>query len=158
MAQRKPLVLDASLKIQQLQAGDTLATNPDNASATFTSTVVAGEAVYGDAPGSVDQGLASAAASSKVIGLAPAGVTAAATGDYTYDGIVTLTTGEWDVVTGETGGLTVDLNYYLDDGTAGHMLQEDNVATLLTGDSRVLIGTAISTTEIQLNIQEPILL
>lgn len=158
MSVKKPIVFDASLKLQQLQAGDTLATNPDNASATFTSTVVAGEPVYGDAAGSVDAALASAAASSKVIGLAPVAVTAAATGTYTYDGIVTLTTGEWDVVTGEVGGLVTDNNYYLSDAAAGRLLQEDNVAGLTVGDSRVLIGTAISTTEIQLNIQEPILL
>ncbi len=156
MAIKKPLVLDSAGGLEELQAGDNLDVSANKVTRTFTSVTIAGEPVYADTNTSVDGAQANADGTSNVVGLAAAAVGAAATGDMCISGVVTLTTGEWDALTGETGGLTRDLKYFLDDATAGRMLQEDNLTSLGAGDYLVELGTAISTTEMQLDIKTKI--
>lgn len=156
MAIRKPVVL-VDGELQNLQAGDNLA-EVDLLSRVFTSTTVVGEALYADLPGAVNKAQANAAGTSKPIGLAVEGVTAASSGAVQTFGVLVATTGEWDVVTGETGGLTVNAKYYLSDVAAGKLLQDDNLASLATGDYVVEMGVALSTTEMLINIQKRILL
>lgn len=156
MAIRIPLVI-VDGEIQQLQSGDNIG-EVELLSRTFTSTAVKCEAVYADAAGSVGLAQANAAGTSKPIGLATEGVTAASSGYVQSSGVLTATTGEWDAVTGETGGLTANAKYYLDDANAGNLLQDDNLSSLGTGDYVVEIGTGLSTTEMLISIEKRILL
>lgn len=158
MVQKFPLVFDTDLKIQQLQSGDFIAVGSDQITATFTSTAIAGALIYADGNDTVDLAQADAEGTSRVKGLAVAPVTMATSGQYVHDGPLTLTTGEWDAVFGTTGGLTVDLCYFLDDTAAGLGLPEGGTGTLGVGDFRVVVGTAISTTTLLIKVKEAILL
>ena len=156
MAIKKPLVLDVDGRPQQLQAGDTLAAGTDSQiSQTAVATLIAGNAVYVSANDAVSKGVASAKPTSKLLGLAASAISATAAGFIQYGDIVTLTTGQWDAVAGTTGGLTAGTDYYLSPATAGLL-----TATCPTtaGQCVVIIGKAISTTELRLVISEPILL
>lgn len=156
MAIRKPLV-EVAGEIQSLQPGDSIATGADTYVATFTSTAVPGEALYVDANDAVDLAQADAAGTSKVIGLAVAGVTAASTGDVQYGGILSLTTGQWDAVAGTTGGLTAGLKYYLSDVAAGKLLEEGGLSGITQGEYVVEVGKAISTTDMRIEVRRRIL-
>lgn len=156
MAIKAPLVVTDG-EIEQLQAGDNLA-DVHLLSRTFTTTSIKGNVVYADAAGSVDLAQANASGTSKPIGLSPAAVVATNPGDVQTDGVLTLTTGEWDAVTGETGGLTANAKYFLDDATAGMLLQDDNLTSLAVGDFVVVIGKGLSTTELLIDIESRILL
>lgn len=156
MAIKAPLVLTDG-ELQQLQAGDNLA-DVHFLSRVFTTTSIKGNVVYADAAGACDLAQANAAGTSKPIGLSPAAVVATNPGNVQTDGVLTLTTGEWDAVTGETGGLTANAKYYLDDATAGMLLQDDNLSSLAVGDYVVVIGKGLSTTELLIDIETRILL
>jgi len=158
MAIKIPLVLDADLKVQQLQTGDSIDVGADQVTATFTSTAIAGAPVYSDGNDTVDLGQANAAGTSLVVGLAKAPVTAAASGDYVHDGPLDLLTGEWDALCGTTGGLTAGLCYFLSDATAGRLLEQGSTAGITAGDTRVLCGRALSTTTMLVSISEPTLM
>jgi hypothetical protein len=99
------------------------------------------------------QAVASTAATSGVIGLAIPGFnngripTAVVT-----SGPLTLTTAEWDaVVQGESGGLTVGANYYLNSNPS----QKPITSTQPDSDQWVNLGTAISPTTLVVNINGP---
>lgn len=156
MATVKPLVLSASKKVQEIQAGDNLDQQADRHSTTFTSITIAGAPVYSDGAASVENAQADVDGTSRVVGLAATGVAALATGDFIFDGVISLTTGEWDAVVGTTGGLTADLCYFLSDAVAGRILEEGATVGLTGGDNITLLGTALSTTELLINIQPPI--
>lgn len=156
MALKKPVVITDG-EFEQLQAGDNLA-DADLLMRAFTTTALIGQVVYADSAGNVDLAQANAAGTSIVVGLATEAVTAPASGAVQTDNVLALTTGQWDAVTGETGGLTVNKKYYLDDATAGMMLQDDNLSSLGVGDYIVQIGKALSTTEFLIDIEKRILL
>lgn len=161
MALRKPLVIVSGV-VQQIQAGDTLdaavaggdqiiLTN-DEASA-----VVIGAPVYIDANDGFKKAQANAAATTKVRGLvakAP-NIANATTGPVQTNGVLTATTAQWDAVAGTTGGLTAGTTYYLDPATAGKITPS---APSTVGQYVVTIGVAISTTELSIEIAQPILL
>ena len=160
MAQRKPLVI-VNGQIQQLQSGDVLdasvnevdvvSKQNDNAGA-----IVIGQPVYTKANGNVDLAQADAGATVEVLGLVrDASIAAAASGEIQTDGVLTATTGEWDNVTGETGGLTAGAVYYLDPDTPGNLTQ---TAPTTTGDFVVRVGRAISATAMEISVSQPILL
>ena len=157
MALRKPLVI-VSGQIQQLQSGDTLNAPIDTPiviNQTLTSNVLPGSIVYADAADSVDLARANASGTTKPIGMSAAAGTAAASGDIIVDGPVVLTTGEWDAIMGTTGGLTAGAEYFLSAATAG---MGTGTATTTVGQYVVPLGIALSTTELLLNIDRPILL
>lgn len=157
MAQRKPLVLDDSLKMQELQVGDFIDSGGNKITATFTSLTVIGEAVYADGNDTVDLAQANAAGTSKAVGLACGGVAALGSGEYLFAGPATLTIGEWDAIAGTTGGLTADLCYFLSDAAPGNILEEGSTGGIVAGDSVVILGYGISTTTMLVNIEKPIL-
>lgn len=157
MATRKPLVLGSDGRPQQLQSGDTLgiASETGQVEMTATSTVVAGGPVYCDGADSFDLARANAAGTSKVVGLAVVGITAAATGMVQVNGVLSLTTGEWDAVFGTTGGLTPGATYFLSEATAGI---GTGTRPTTVGELVVILGIALSTTELSIRVGEPILL
>lgn len=69
------------------------------------------------------------------------------------DGIFEAATGDWDAVTGQTGGLTEGETYYLDQDTAGKLTVNAPVAY---GDFVAPVGTALSSTELDIEIGAPI--
>jgi hypothetical protein len=68
-------------------------------------------------------------------------------------GVVTATTGQWDAVTGQTGGLTTGAKYYLSNTTAGAL-------TTTAPSTGVLapVGVALSTTKLVLQVERVIIL
>lgn len=159
MALRKPLVLNAG-QVQQLQAGDTLdAPQGGGDQVVLTNnnagTLVPGTPVYTVANDAVDKAKADASATKNVIGMVAASISAAASGPITISGVLTLTTGQWDTAFSTTGGLTKDVRYFLSAGTAG---LGTVTAPSTVGNFLVEIGIAISTTELKVDIKQPILL
>jgi len=157
MTLRKPLVL-VSGQMQQIQAGDTLdatcnevdAVSMENSNA---GALPIGAPVYCDGAGTVDKAQADAAATVEVLGLVQAEIAIAGSGSVQTDGILAATTGQWDVITGDAGGLTAGTVYYLDPDTAGMLT---DTAPTGAGDYVVRVGKAISTTELEISISQPI--
>ena len=160
MAQRKPLVM-VNGQVQQLQSGDTLdavTTEVDLVSRTNNNagSIVIGAPVYPDGNGTVDEAQANASGTVQVLGLVQdTSIAAAASGYIITDGILTATTGQWDAVAGTTGGLTAGTVYYLDPSTAGMITA---TAPTTVGQYVVRLGVALSTTELEISIQQPVLL
>jgi len=71
------------------------------------------------------------------------------------DGVVNLTTTQWDAVTGQVGGLTPSARYYLGVQPGPELT---TTPTLSLGTHLVAIGRAASPTEMVLRIQPPILI
>jgi hypothetical protein len=160
MALRKPLVLNSG-QIQQLQSGDTLdapqsggdvivLTNDD------VGANVIGSPVYIDAADGFKAARANASGTTKVAGLvAAASIASAASGNVMVGGVLTATTGQWDTAFGTSGGLTPGTTYYLSDATAG---KGTPTAPSTSGSYIVRLGVALSTTELMVKIESPILL
>lgn len=151
MAKKKVLVLTNG-QIEQLQPGDFIEaaeipqlTN-DNAGA-----LVIGTPVYSSSNNGVDKARANAVGTANVIGLvADASIAPAAVGGVQFDGTLEATTGEWDAVTGQVGGLVKDTFYYLDTATAGMLTP---TAPSTAGQFVACVGIAISTTELKITLQ-----
>ncbi len=160
MTVRIPLVQDAG-QIEQLQAGDTIAvTVPPYITAPLTNgnagAITVGQAVYASAPDTVDLARADNAATKQVIGIVfDATIAPAALGNIALTGIVTASTAAWDALTGDTGGLVVGARYFLDPGTDGSITQ---TAPSVAGQYIKQVGVGISTTELDVSIQDDILL
>jgi hypothetical protein len=160
MTARKPLVI-VNGQIEQIQSGDTLnATVSTNDSIALTNdeagAVVIGTPVYIDADDGYKKARANASGTANVIGLqVDASVASSATGNIQTDGIFTATTGQWDTITGGSGGLTAGSRYYLDAAAAGKL-----TATATTTASQYVapVGIAISTTELWIDIGTTVLL
>lgn len=161
MALKKPLVVGSDGLPQQLQAGDTLDAAQGGGDVQVMTNanagaVVIGTPVYCSANSSCDKARANAGGTSKVVGLVKtASVSASASGEVVVGGVLTATTGQWDAVTGGSGGLTRDTRYFLDPGTAG-LLTTTPPSTV--GQYVVCVGIALSTTEMLVRVREPILL
>lgn len=157
MAAKKPLVITGG-QIEQLQAGDTLdasVSEVDVISKTNDngSTAVICTPLYQKSDGDVDFGRANAQGTVQIIGFAAEDITAAGSGIVQTDGILVATTGEWDAVTGQSGGLTAGSPYYLSAATAGMMT---TTAPSSAGQFVVRLGLATSSTEFDISIEPPI--
>lgn len=162
MATKKPLVLGANGLPQQLQAGDNISVTAAQASIYQqtngeVAAVVIGAPVYQFAAGSFKKALANAAGTSDVLGLVAdsPSITNGAIGGVCVQGILTATTVQWDAVTGGTGGLVFNTKYFLDPTTSGKLT---STPPTTVGQLVVLIGTAISTVDMEVAIQSEILL
>ncbi len=157
MAAKKPLVITAG-QIEQLQAGDTLdaaASEVDVVSKVNENagTCAPGMAVYPSSDTEVDLARANASGTIQVLGLAKAAILTTASGSIQTDGVLTLTTAEWDAVAGTTGGLIFGTPYYLSAATAGKIT---GTAPTTTGQFVVRVGIALSTTELDISVMAPI--
>lgn len=119
------------------------------------SDTIHGSAVFVSSDGHVDLAQANASTTTKLIGLALAPQTAGNPVEVQTEGILTLTAGQWDLVAGTVGGLTPNAYYYLYPLAAG-LLTETRPAT--AGEYIVIAGIALSTTQLELRILDPILL
>jgi hypothetical protein len=157
MASRKPVVINGG-QLEQLQAGDTLdatVSEVDVVSKTNDngSSAVPGTPLYQKSNGNVDFGRANAQGTVQIVGLAKATITASGSGIVQTDGVLTLTTGEWDAVTGGSGGLTPGSVYYLSAATAGLMTA---TAPSSSGHFVVALGLALNATDLDISIERPI--
>ena len=154
MSARKPLVLNNG-EIEQLQSSDTLdavVSEVDIISLVAAATITIGNPVYLSSANGCNKAQANAVSTAKVIGLAKAGITSGSSGSVQTDGIITLTTGEWDAIAGTTGGLTFNTDYFLSAAASGAI-----TATVPEGTNYIVkIGRAISTLSLDLNISSPI--
>lgn len=94
---------------------------------------------------------ANAAGTYQCIGLTSAAINNSASGVVIVGGVLTGTTGEWDAVTGQTGGLTPGARYFLSNATAGNL-----TTTAPTTGYLVRVGIAVSTTQLLLQFGEPV--
>ncbi len=154
MAARVPLVVGSDGFPQELQSGDNLnaaTTGVDVVSAlnANASTAPPGSPVYYSSGTQFDLARANASGTVKCAGLLRASTATTASGEVQTDGIITLTTAEWDAVTGQTGGLTQGAFYFLSAATAGRM-----TTTAPTGSGEFIkpLGLAKSTTEFEITI------
>jgi hypothetical protein len=145
MTLRLPLVMNGG-QIEQLQAGDTIA-NPVANNYVADAALAPGNPVYGSAAGHVNLAEANALSTSKVLGLSTGTTTSGSSGPIQTDGIVSLTTAQWNTVTGGTGGLTYNSIYYLSPSTAGGLT---TTAPTTAGQIVAPVGLAISTTDLVL--------
>ena len=158
MATRKPLVMVAG-RIERLQAGDTI--EGDIAEVDLVeltnnnaSPVVICEPIYIDGADTFDKAQAGAAGTMDIIALVKdSSIAAAAVGMVQTDGVLSATTGQWDAITGDTGGLTAGTIYDLSAATAGRLVATSPTAV---GEFVVQVGKAISTTELEISIMDPI--
>lgn len=156
MASRIPLVI-VNGRVSQLPSGDTLSgisTNTKVVTNDNGGSLVIGTPVYATADDHVDKADGTAVAKSEVVGLVfDVSIATGVTGSIQFDGILTATTGQWDAVTGGTGGLVAGTVYYLDVATPGKLTA---TPPLTLTDWLVRIGRALSTTELEINIEPPI--
>ena len=156
MAVKIPLVIGGNGLPQQLQSTDSIVvptTTTDIRTATNANAgaIVIGATVYASAAGSIDKARANAAGTSVVVGLVyDVSIAAAGVGNYAVAGFMNATTTQWDAVAGTTGGLAAGTRYFLDPATAGKMT---SVPPTTVGQTIVLIGIGLSTTDLELNPQ-----
>lgn len=112
------------------------------------TTIGIGRAVYISAGDTVRLANANAAGTKNVVGLVfDTSINAAASGSVAVAGSVTATTGQWDTVTGQTGGLTSGSIYYLSNTVAGGL-----TTTAPSTGYVAPVGLALSTTKMVINI------
>ncbi len=112
-------------------------------------TITIGTPVYSD----FRRAKADSSTTNKVIGLAFEDTDAANSGRIQVTGIFTATTGEWDVVTGDSGGLTPNTLYYLSEAVAGKLKTTAPVTGYVSP-----VGIAVSTTQMKIEILNTVLL
>ncbi len=153
MALRKALVVNGG-QIQQLQSGDTLDVQADvvGVQNDNASPAPIGTPLYTKAGGTQDFARANASGTSIVTGLViDASISSGGTGYVKVSGVMSATTGQWDAVTGGSGGLTPGSIYYLDPSTAGKLT---STAPSTTGQFVCEVGEAISTTDFVIRINK----
>lgn len=155
MANRKPLV-DINGTLQELPASDTLDAAVSEVDVVSKvndegTDLLPGEPVYAFDANGVKRARANADGTRKVIGFAKAAHVAGASGSVQTNGVISLSTAEWDAVAGTTGGLTVDAQYFLSSAAAGRMT---GTAPSTSGNWVKPLGVALSTTELLINIQD----
>jgi len=151
MAIRKPLVMNNG-NIEQLQLGDRLAPVPNNTLLMNdeTSLMQAGQPVMVDDLGNAKYTIATN--NKGVIAFCVEDTPPTELGIFQVDGILSLTTSQWDNITGDTGGLRPGRMYFLDDNTISKITR---VAPATVGHYIVRLGTAISKTDFTISIGTP---
>lgn len=156
MSVKIPLVLAADGRPEQLQSGDTVASS-GVATETLTpaSNMNAGGAVYCSGASASTKARANGSPQAFAVGLCQAAQTSGVAGAVQVNGVLTLSTANWDTVTGGSGGLTAGSTYYLDPTTAGNLTATCPTAA---GQYVVIMGRAMNTTDMLITPREPILL
>ena len=91
---------------------------------------------------------ADAAATSNPFGLVVNTIITGASGNVATDGMFTLTTAQWNTITGGSSGLTAGANYFLSATTAGGLT---TTPPSTVGQYVVRVGQALSTTTMAIN-------
>lgn len=114
--------------------------------------LIAGMQVYVSALGVVKRAQANASGTARVCGtVVDASIAPSASGTIQLSAAVTLTTAQWDAVTGGSGGLSAG-TYYLDPTTPGQITA---VAPSASGNFICVLGDALSATTLHYRTQTP---
>lgn len=135
-------------------SGTTSATSVVTVSLTngTASAIAIGRAVYISGSGSVGLAEANASGTTIVAGLVnDTSIAAGAAGNIAATGVVTAATVQWDAVTGQSGGLTSGMYYYLSNATAGAI-----TSTAPASGYVALVGLAMSSTQMKLQIERTV--
>lgn len=109
--------------------------------------IAIGRAVYVSGNNTVKLADASNIATSNVVALvATASIAGSATGNFAVAGVLTATTTQWDAATGQSGGLTPGVTYFLSNTVPGRITAS---APSISGNV-VPVGVAIGTTKLRL--------
>lgn len=153
MARRSPLCMNSG-QIEQIQFGDNFGNIVLRANGSG-STALGGNPVYAHSATDYRRALATSLTTSRVVGIC---ITASAINGADMaiqcDGVVELSTTLWDAVTGQSGGLTAGANYFLGTSVGTLVLTPPSSATEVI----VLVGRALSTTELRLILGPQVLL
>jgi hypothetical protein len=125
---------------------------PQQVEVTFDSDAKKGMVVYVPSSVHADLAQADAVGTTRAVGLAVADVSSGALGSYVTEGLITLA--DWTDVIG-SATLTSGEYYYLSEAAAGKLVSP---APTATGEFVVAIGRALSTTILDIEISQPILL
>ncbi len=104
------------------------------------------------ADGTVIPGRANAAATSSVTGLV---ILPAVVGDHAltqFHGVLHLTTAQWDAVTGDSGGLTPNAQYFLSASPEGRLTK---IAPSAGGTFAIQVGVGLSPNDLMIQICAP---
>ena len=166
MAVRPPIVLGTDNLYQQLQSGDSISAPMTTtnirpvANAETSAAMPFGTPVYTSGADTVKRAQANAKATAKVAGLVfDPSIAAGANGNIASGGVlIASTAAQWDAVnTGGSGGLVPNTTYFLDPANVGKITAAP-AFTNGSGQCNTVLGTAISTLEMELSIGLPILL
>lgn len=154
MAIKKPLVIGSNGEIEQLQAGDNIlagsTTQSFSAINENAGAISQGQVVFVSSSGSVNLANNTSEATAKAIGVVEdASIAPTASGSVLTDG--TITVADWTAIAGAPT-LTAGSVYFLD-GVDGNIT---TIPPILAGSYVVRIGTAISTTTLEVSISRPI--
>ena len=154
MAIKKPLVIGSNGEIEQLQAGDNIlagsTTQSFSAINENAGAISQGQVVFVSSSGKVNLANNAAEATAKAIGVVEdASIASRASGSVLTDG--TITVADWTAIAGAST-LTAGSVYFLD-GVDGNIT---TTPPTLAGSYIVRIGTAISTTTLEVSISRPI--
>ena len=116
--------------------------------------VVPGTPVYTTIGSRFDVADATALPAAKMVGLATTSTLAGNAADVQTQDVLTLTTGQWDAVTGQTGGLTSGSTYWLDGASAG-LITTTPPATPVSGYN-VRVGVALTSVALDIKIRAPL--
>lgn len=106
--------------------------------------LVEGEAVYSLAPAAVKRALATATATSTTtVGLVSESIAPGVVGHVVVMGPLEMSTGKWDALTGDVGGLVTGAFYYVSAAAAGKITK---TAPAVGGQFVVPVGRAVSPT------------
>lgn len=134
-------------------AGSPTAVTSDSFTNGEASAIAIGRAVYVSASDTVRLANANAVGTKDVVGLVSAtSIASAAAGGIAADGFLAATTGQWDAVTGQSGGLTFGAKYFLSNTTAGAL-----TTTAPTSGYIAPVGIAMSTTKMRVMISPTVL-
>lgn len=117
------------------------------------SVAVPGRAIYISGDGDFGLALANNITTSKVIGFVGASISGGASGPVVIDGILELTAGQWDAVTGQSGGLTPGAEYYLSNITGGAI-----TTSAPTTGVHAPVAVAVSSTKLKVDIKRVVIL
>jgi hypothetical protein len=152
MAIKKPIVITNG-QLEQLQSADSIDLgNIINRNNNSGGAMVVGNIVYINGV-NAELAQADAQPTVRVAGFVVTGGADSSPVDIKTEGIVTLTTGEWDAVVGTTSGLTPGSTLFLSEAVAGDGTE---TAPTAAGDFVVRVGHALSATELEIDIQQPI--
>lgn len=154
MAIKKPLVIGSNGEIEQLQAGDNIlagsTTQSFSAINENAGAISQGQVVFVSSSGNVNLANNTTEAAAKAIGVVEdASIAPTASGSVLTDGAITVA--DWTAIAGAPT-LTAGSVYFLD-GVDGNIT---TIPPILAGSYVVRIGTAISTTTLEVSISRPI--
>ncbi len=152
MSKKKPLVITNG-QIERLQSGDRLdLANSATKQNETGNTINIASPVYVSSDNAI-MAQADTQNTVRVAGLAESTTNNGDPIEVISDGVFVATTGEWDTVTGDSGGLTPGSDYWLSAATAGKLT---TTAPDSTGNFVQRVGHALSATELEIEVGQPI--